>query len=71
MIRLLQNISGKDDKGLSYNGKDGNKKAVLGDTERALRRVKGEGLIKSDLFVDNVSWISKESKQSLWVDKLL
>lgn len=71
MIRLLQHISGQDDKSLSYNGKDGNKRAVLGDTEGALRRVKGEGLVKSDSFVDNVSWISKGNKQSLWVDKLL
>lgn len=59
MIRILQNISGKDYKSLNYNGKDGNKKAVLGDTEEALRRVKGEGLVKSDSLVDNISWISK------------
>lgn len=55
MIRILQNILGKDDKSLNYNGKDGNKKSVLGDTEEALRRVKGEGLVKSDSLVDNIS----------------
>lgn len=57
MIRLLQ--IGKDDKGLSYKGKNGNKKAILRDIEGA-QKDKGEELV--DFY---------KKKQSLWVDKLL
>lgn len=40
------NISGKDDKGQSYNGNDANKKAVLRDTEGILRRGREKGLLQ-------------------------
>lgn len=36
----MANIPGKDDKGMSYHGKDGNKRQFLRDIEGARRRLR-------------------------------